>query len=142
MKWSREYDKCKICETTEHRHYARGLCRNCYRKELYWDNVQKERDKRKEYYGFNKDKIKAYYKDNRDKLLKYQKIYYLVQKYKGRTVLWDISCTMINLSGYNETALIINKVLNSNFNFTVPIKNREEIYCEDKLILKRIFVFI
>ncbi|HPZ07961.1 MAG TPA: hypothetical protein PL110_07600 [Candidatus Eremiobacteraeota bacterium] len=81
--WSRDYAKCRSCGTDEKKHYARGLCRNCYRKQLYWDNVQKERDKRKEYYDTNKDKVKAYYQDNRDRLLRYQKTYYLIQKYKG-----------------------------------------------------------
>ncbi len=141
MKWSREYDKCKICGSDEHRHYARGLCRNCYRKELYWDNVQKERDKRKEYYGYNKDKIKAYYKDNRDKLLKYQKMYYLVQKYKGKAIFWDISCTMINNFTGNQY-IIVNKVFENKFTVPYIQYNREEICCEDKLMFRRIILFM
>ncbi len=141
MRWSREYDRCKICGSTEHRHYARGLCRNCYRKELYWDNVQKERDKRKEYYGYNKDKIKAYYKDNRDKLLKYQKMYYLVQKYKGKTIFWDILCIMLNNFTGNQY-IVVSEVLENKFTVPYINYNREEICCEDKLMFRRIIAFI
>jgi len=83
-KWSRKYDRCRDCKTTERKHYARGLCRNCYRKKNYWENVDKERAQRKEYYEDNKDKVKEYYQANRERLLRYQKMYYLIQKYKGK----------------------------------------------------------
>jgi hypothetical protein len=28
--WARHYDKCIVCNTTERRHAARGMCVNCY----------------------------------------------------------------------------------------------------------------
>jgi len=34
-KWSRQYDKCIKCGTTEYKHNAKGLCVKCYKKELY-----------------------------------------------------------------------------------------------------------
>lgn len=83
-KWSRKYDRCRGCGTREKSHYAKGLCRNCYRKKDYWQNVDKERTKRKEYYDLNKDKVREYYLSNRERLLRYQKMYYLIQKYKGK----------------------------------------------------------
>jgi uncharacterized paraquat-inducible protein A len=29
-RWSRKYDKCLECGTTERPHYAKGLCARCY----------------------------------------------------------------------------------------------------------------
>lgn len=30
MKWSRDYDKCIVCNSTEHRHKSKGYCVKCY----------------------------------------------------------------------------------------------------------------
>ena len=31
VRWSRKYDSCSVCSTTEHSHSARGMCHPCYR---------------------------------------------------------------------------------------------------------------
>jgi hypothetical protein len=30
--WSRNYEKCRLCNTTDHRHCGHGICRHCYYK--------------------------------------------------------------------------------------------------------------
>jgi len=68
--WSRKYDKCKGCGTTEEKHNAKGYCINCYRREFM-------REKEKEYYQKNKirekDRNKKWYQKNKDKKLRKQK---------------------------------------------------------------------
>lgn len=46
-KWSRDWDKCRICGTTRRKHLARGMCMRCYYKYIYWHNP-KRREKIKE----------------------------------------------------------------------------------------------
>lgn len=45
--WSRRYDKCIKCGTTEIAHYAKGICKKCY-----MDNYEKK------YYEKNRENIK------------------------------------------------------------------------------------
>ena len=35
MSWSRNFDKCQVCGTSERKHRGKGLCVNCYERNLY-----------------------------------------------------------------------------------------------------------
>lgn len=40
--WSRKYEKCVVCETTEKKYYASGMCRKCYSKKWKKENSEKQ----------------------------------------------------------------------------------------------------
>lgn len=29
-KWSRKFDQCRLCESTEYKHASKGVCARCY----------------------------------------------------------------------------------------------------------------
>ena len=31
--WARDFRKCRTCKTTTRKHYAHGLCEDCYRRQ-------------------------------------------------------------------------------------------------------------
>lgn len=39
--WSQKFDKCQACESSKEKHFAKGLCRNCYFRA--YREVQKKR---------------------------------------------------------------------------------------------------
>lgn len=81
--WSKKYDKCIICGTTERKYGADGMCRKCYHKK--WRKINPEYDK--EWREENPEKVKAavkkwhkengkeYYQANVEKIKEYQKKY-------------------------------------------------------------------
>ena len=42
QKWSKSYDKCKKCGTTEAPHKIKGYCNSCYTKSPYYKEMQKK----------------------------------------------------------------------------------------------------
>lgn len=42
-KWSRKYDECINCGSTEKKHYARGLCQTCYNRNMEMRTIYHER---------------------------------------------------------------------------------------------------
>jgi len=43
--WSRKYNKCVKCGTTEEKHLSRGLCVKCYHKDIEGRHKKKERQR-------------------------------------------------------------------------------------------------
>ena len=68
-KWSRKYDGCIECSTTERKHVGKGKCVNCWRRE--WSKTEKGREVArtafKKWSSKNKDKIAIYNKRNHEK---------------------------------------------------------------------------
>ena len=42
-KWSKKYDRCEKCGTTETKHVSRGLCKNCYDRDIEKRHKDKDR---------------------------------------------------------------------------------------------------
>lgn len=66
--WSKKYDKCVICGTTNRKYYAKGMCKSCHNKDYREKNKIRRKKYIADYYCKNKDKIKkrakAYYQEN------------------------------------------------------------------------------
>lgn len=86
-KWSRKYDYCVVCDTTEFKHQARGVCSSCSKEERRKQNkewrmrrysIKEYREQKlarsRKWKRDNPEKIKAYsvrnYKEKREKLLR------------------------------------------------------------------------
>lgn len=54
--WSKDYDKCVICGTTERRHWGHGLCKNCYVKLNRKQNPETEKEIKNRYRNSEKGK--------------------------------------------------------------------------------------
>ncbi|MFH0892484.1 MAG: HNH endonuclease [Candidatus Falkowbacteria bacterium] len=75
-RWSRDYDKCVDCGTTEKKHVSRGRCVDCSRKFLYHYNLKRKKSIKKageKWRKANPDKIRAINKKAAKKLL--EKVY-------------------------------------------------------------------
>jgi len=78
-KWSPDFDRCRICGTTERKHMAKGMCNSCYQKQWKKENPESIKQWRKE----NKEKIKQYnkqhgkqyYEKNKEIINKKNKLY-------------------------------------------------------------------
>lgn len=95
-KWSRKYNKCIICGTTEKEHKAKGLCKKCYERIEYKRNFRKHSERSEKYNKNNKKKIseynEEYYKENVEKCKKNKKKWYIKnsEKVKKKTKEWAI----------------------------------------------------
>jgi hypothetical protein len=93
--WSKKYDKCVVCGTTEKKHYGKGRCVNCYSKKRYkenpkrhskivkkWQekNIEKHKESCRKWQKENPEKMnefsKNYRKENPKKIKAYNKKYY------------------------------------------------------------------
>lgn len=71
-KWSRSHTSCLVCNKTDFKHKAKGVCTSCYDKRRYRenDNVKLSRIKYKENNPKNvKESNKKYHAKNRENLL-------------------------------------------------------------------------
>lgn len=82
-KWSRQFDKCQACGTTERKHYARGVCQRCYMRLPHMK--QFNMDWKKTHRGRVLSIKKKYYYKNRDKYLAYKKEWYQKKKLQAET---------------------------------------------------------
>jgi len=72
-KWSKKYDCCQSCGTTETPHHGKGLCRKCYREKFHKTPEYREKDRQRrrrpeirekrrlyamEYYNKNRERMK------------------------------------------------------------------------------------
>ena len=73
-KWSRKYNKCRVCKTTDKSHAQHGFCTLCWSKRRY----KKEKSKYKKYF-------RQYWLDNKEELSESRKAYYLKRKKEGKT---------------------------------------------------------
>lgn len=55
--WSRKYDKCIVCGTTERKYCAKGMCRKCYEKKWAKKNPEKCRNNARKFRESEKGKI-------------------------------------------------------------------------------------
>ena len=91
--WSRIYDKCTECNTTDRKHYGGGLCYACYKRKQYAKNPEKYKKWEAERYAKNskliRKRTKEYYYANRKKVLKNLKGYRDKKHFNGlrKTVL-------------------------------------------------------
>lgn len=53
--WHRDFFACLECNTTIYRHEARGLCKKCYERLRYENNLEKERAAGRSRYRKNRD---------------------------------------------------------------------------------------
>ena len=69
-KWSRKYDCCQICGTTEKKHKGRGLCVTCHNKQWSEENKEYSREWHKQYRKenprYNKQYQDQYRKENKE----------------------------------------------------------------------------
>lgn len=88
MVWSRKYDSCIICGTTESEHDGKGICKRCHMKAHYWKNRERILEYSKQYRMKNKEKIREcnrrYYEANKEKIKLKQKAYRQKDKKSGR----------------------------------------------------------
>ena len=105
MNWSRKYEKCIGCGTTETKHHSSGLCYTCYNRKRYEDPEYREKHKKccyswnernrekkreidlracKKYQAKNRDKINAHTRERyanepgyRERRLKATRKYYV-----------------------------------------------------------------
>lgn len=79
--WSRKYNKCIICKTTERKYVGNGMCKKCYHEEYCKINSEKIKIYSKKYYNENHEKIindgKKYRKLNTEKEKERHKKYQL-----------------------------------------------------------------
>lgn len=82
-KWSRYYDKCRMCDSINNKHHSHGYCKKCYTKSDVWkESVKKSHLK-------HRDKIlkrqRAYAKEynKRPEIIEKRKIEYDFKKYGG-----------------------------------------------------------
>lgn len=87
--WSRKFEKCVVCGTTEKRHWGLGLCKKCYGEtpearlsQKRYRNLPKIKLKNKLY--SQSDVSKKWRKDNSEKMKGYQSKYRSSKKYKER----------------------------------------------------------
>lgn len=52
-KWSRNYDQCKTCGTSERPYFSRGQCQRCYFKDYNRDNAERMAEYREKWYRAN-----------------------------------------------------------------------------------------
>lgn len=72
-KWSKNYDHCIDCKTTDKPHLIRGRCERCHKKYLYHNDPE---------YKTSHDKSqKKWIKHNKDKIRENNKKYYLSSRY-------------------------------------------------------------
>jgi uncharacterized Zn finger protein (UPF0148 family) len=67
--WSKKYNKCIVCGTTERKYGGKGMCKKCYYCE--W----KMTEGGKEYKEKNSEKVKEYRRKNSEKVKEYNKEY-------------------------------------------------------------------
>lgn len=58
--WSKKYEKCTVCGTTEKPHQANGLCTSCYYKDYLAKHRPKYNEAAKKWQKKNKEKVNAY----------------------------------------------------------------------------------
>jgi len=72
--WSKKFNKCVQCGTTETKHHANGLCHNCYYNTPKWKEYMKEYRKTLEYKKYRREyratpERRAYQKEYRQRLV-------------------------------------------------------------------------
>ena len=61
-KWSKKYDRCEKCGTTETKHVSRGLCKNCYYRDI--EKRHKDNNRIQTYGGSSAILTKEYLEEN------------------------------------------------------------------------------
>jgi len=89
--WSKYYEHCQTCKTTERKHHAKGFCRNCYKRYFRKKNLLLVREAAKAYYKKNQkridDNLSVWRKAHPDLTKSYDKKYREGNKDK-RAAIW------------------------------------------------------
>lgn len=114
--WSRKYERCQECGTTERQHYGKGLCYQCYNRAKYKQNPEPQKSRSSQYYEGHREAKCAYqaeyYQLNRDEQLEYRRMYREEMHFSGmRTQILDRDghcCTTPNC-GATEDLIVHHK---------------------------------
>ena len=93
--WSKKYEKCIICGTTERKHKGNGRCVNCYQKKQYKINPEKSIKRSIKYQKENPEKVNKknwkWRRENPEKYKEYRKKWYSSHKkdQNERTKEWQ-----------------------------------------------------
>lgn len=63
-KWCKKYNKCIVCDKTELRHKAKGMCTSCYDKQRDSTTISKRLSQQK-YRDNNREKVRASQRDSK-----------------------------------------------------------------------------
>jgi uncharacterized Zn finger protein (UPF0148 family) len=76
--WSRKYERCRECGTTERKHSGKGYCYRCYNRRKYHENPEPQKARSREYYSKHGEAKRAYQKEyhqaTREERLAYMKM--------------------------------------------------------------------
>lgn len=73
--WSRKYNKCIICGTTERKHAGKGMCKKCHYLEYRKKNIKRVKERRVNWAKKYPEKIREYSRQYRERNPEYAKEY-------------------------------------------------------------------
>ena len=76
--WSKKYERCRECGTTERKHNGKGLCCNCYSNKKYRENPEPQKTRSNNYYAHHSEEKKEwqreYYNLTKEERLAYMRV--------------------------------------------------------------------
>ena len=58
--WARKHESCRVCGTSERKHYGGGLCTRCYNNAKYQANPEPQKARSTQYYAQHGEEKRAY----------------------------------------------------------------------------------